>query len=313
MYSIGVDIGGMSIKVGIVDETGNIIVKCVKETECDVEKCVDNIYEQIMTVINDSHIEISQIRGVGIGCPGSVDRDTNTIGFLPNLGWNNVPIAELLSKKINLRICVGNDASAAVLGEYIYGVAKGYNDAIMITLGTGVGGGFIVNKKLFEGGKGKGGEPGHVTLILGGEKCGCGRSGCIESYVSASALIRQTKEAMLSNKHSKLWDAVDGDIEKVNGKTAFDMEDIDQTAKEIIDKYIMYLSESIMNLLNIFRPDIFIIGGGISKQGEKLTDRVTEYCKRFNYGYSGSPATKIVPASLGNDAGIIGAAALLDV
>ena len=171
---------------------------------------------------------------------------------------------------------------------------------------------FYLDGKLIEGGNSLGAELGHVTLVADGEPCACGRKGCVEQYVSASALIRDTKRAMLKDKNSSMWKAVGGDIEKVDGKTAFtEAKHGDESAITVIDNFVKYLGETIMSYSNIFRPDVFIIGGGISFQGEYLTDKIHEYCKKHNYGYKGLAPCKITTAKLFNDAGIIGAYCLV--
>jgi glucokinase len=230
---------------------------------------------------------------------------------LPNLGWESVAIADILKEHFDLPVKISNDANVAALGEAIYGVAKDYNDCVMFTLGTGVGGGIIINKKLVEGGWSRGAELGHVTLVLDGEQCTCGRKGCIERYVSATALIEQTKKAMIADKASKMWEFVQGDIEKVDGRTAFECSKLgDKSAEKVRDTYVMYLAESMMSMFNIFRPEAFILGGGVSAQGEYLIERLKKYCEKYSYGYHHAPKTEILEAKLGNNAGIIGAAAL---
>ena len=217
-----------------------------------------------------------------------------------------------MKEKLDTKIIISNDANVAALGEVIYGCAKGYKTCVMFTLGTGVGGGIIIDGKLFEGNESKGAELGHTTLILDGEPCGCGRRGCIEAYVSATALINQTKKAMNSDKNSKMWDFVGEDIENVDGRTAFESAKLgDKTACDVRDTYVKYLAESMMSMFNIFRPEAFILGGGVSAQGDYLIDRVKEYCEKFDYGYKAAPIPEILVATLGNDAGIIGAAALV--
>ena len=217
-----------------------------------------------------------------------------------------------MQKTFDTTINLSNDANVAVLGEAVYGVAKEYDTVVMFTLGTGVGGGMIIDKKLFEGGWSRGAELGHTTLVLNGRPCTCGRSGCVETYVSATALIADTKTAMLNDKNSKMWEYVQNDINKVDGKTAFECSKLgDKTAIQVVDTYVMYLSESIMNMLNIFRPEAFLLGGGICNQGEYLTDKIVEYLEKFDYGYKFAPKTKILIATLKNGAGIIGAAALV--
>ncbi len=313
MFSVGIDIGGMSIKVGLVDDCGKIIAQSRFRTEKTPDDMIKCMAEHISNLIDDNSLDVKDMLGIGIGCPGSVNGDTGMVEILPNLdGWIKIPIVAKLQNFFDVPIKISNDANVAALAEVLYGVAKDYDNAIMFTLGTGVGGGIILDKKLVEGGHSLGAELGHITLVLEGEECTCGRKGCIERYVSATALIEQTKCAMLADKNSAMWDFVNGDIDKVDGRTAFESaKKGDLTAKKVCDKYLFYLGESILNMLNIFRPDVFILGGGISAQGKYLTDRLQDYCEKFEYGYKMSPRTEIVTATLGNDAGIIGAAALL--
>ena len=312
MKAIGVDIGGMSIKVGLVDENGKIIGENRVKTAKTADRCLDNLFLQIRTLLNENNLTEKDIRGIGVGCPGLVDVEKGIVEHLPNLGWKSVPLVALLKEKFRTEIRISNDANVATLGEVLFGAAKGYDSAVMFTLGTGVGGGIVINGKLYEGGKGRGAELGHTTLIMNGAPCTCGRNGCVEVYVSATALIGQTKAAMRADGDSEMWKYVGGDIDAVDGRTAFECEKKgDPAAKRVVDNYVTYLSESIMNMLNIFRPPVFILGGGISKEGKNLTDRVTAYLEEFSYGYKFAPKTKIVTATLGNDAGIIGAAALV--
>lgn len=312
MYSIGVDIGGMSIKVGLVDDRGKIVAQTRVKTAQTADAVIEDIAKLISGLLEKHNIDKCQVKGIGIGCPGAVTRETGVVAFLPNLGWENVPLVDKLKKYHNVEIIISNDANVAALAEAIYGCAKDYNSSIMFTLGTGVGGGIIIDKKLIEGKFSRGAELGHTTLILGGKPCGCGRNGCVECYASATALIKQTKEEMMSNKNSAMWGFVDGDINKVDGRTAFECSKVgDVSAIKVVDQYVYYLSESILNMLNIFRPDAFIIGGGISAQGDYLIDKIKSYCAKFDYGYKNAPITEILTATLGNDAGIIGAAALL--
>lgn len=312
MYSIGVDIGGMSIKVGVVDDNGKILLQSRVKTANSALGVVEDIKYLINDLIDQLKISLEDIKGIGIGCPGAVNSEKGIVDFLPNLGWENVDIVSMLKKYFNVPIKISNDANVATLAEVIYGSAKGYNTAIMFTLGTGVGGGIVIDKKLFEGGFSRGAELGHITLFLDGEQCTCGRRGCIECYTSATALIKQTKVAMLSDNKSKMWEYVNNNIENVDGKTAFECAKLgDKTANEVVDKYVYYLAESMLNMFNIFRPEVFILGGGISAQGEYLINKLQQYCQKAEYGYKRAPKTNIVVATLGNDAGIIGAASLI--
>ncbi len=312
MYSIGIDIGGMSIKVGVVDKNGNIVAKNRSVTVNDTTQTFNNVVNQIDSLLLENNININNILGIGIGVPGFCDSKNLIIENLSNIGWGRFPLGAMLKEKYKVKVAMSNDANVALIGEVIYGSAKGFKDCVMFTLGTGVGGGAVIDGKLFEGGYSKGTEFGHTTLILGGEPCSCGRRGCLEKYASATALISQTKMAMNSNMSSKMWDFVNGDINAVDGRTAFECSKIgDQSAMEVVEKYVEYLSEGILSALNVFRPEIFLLGGGVSAQGDYLINKITEYCEKYNYGYKGAPKTIIKTAILGNDAGIMGASALV--
>lgn len=312
MKAIGVDIGGMSVKVGLVDENGFIIQKNVRKTAETPELVLNNIVEQINELLISNNITIEDIRGIGVGSPGLISSDKGIVDYSSNLKWDNVKVVKILSKAFNTNIKLSNDANVAALGETIYGAAKGYKNSVMLTLGTGVGGGVVIEGKLFEGWQSKGAELGHVSLNINGDKCSCGRRGCLEVYASATGLINQTKEQMLKDNDSLMWDYVDKDINKVNGLTAFECEKKgDASAKLVVDNYVSYLSEGILNMLNIFRPQVIIIGGGISGQGDNLRLRIVKYLEEYNYGYVNAPKTEVLMATLGNDAGIIGASALV--
>lgn len=309
---IGVDIGGMSVKYGLVNENGNILAKRTVKTEGTADSVIDTLGKALVAFLEENGLKKEEIEGVGIGCPGAITAATGTVEYSNNLGWKNVKLTDGLKKYLDTEYKVSNDANVAALGEATFGAAKEFSDVIMLTLGTGVGGGIVLGNKLYEGNESKGAELGHAVLVLGGEECTCGRKGCIEAYCSASALIRDTKRAMLRDTDSKMWDYANNDIHNVNGRTAFAMaRENDPAAVQVVNDYIMYLSESIMNYCNIFRPQAVVLGGGISGEGKYLIDRVTQYCKERHYGYQGTPEVKILSATLGNDAGIIGAAALL--
>ena len=309
---IGVDNGGMSVKYGLVNENGNILAKRTVKTEGTADSVIDTLGKALVAFLEENGLKKEEIEGVGIGCPGAITAATGTVEYSNNLGWKNVKLTDGLKKYLDTEYKVSNDANVAALGEATFGAAKEFSDVIMLTLGTGVGGGIVLGNKLYEGNESKGAELGHAVLVLGGEECTCGRKGCIEAYCSASALIRDTKRAMLRDTDSKMWDYANNDIHNVNGRTAFAMaRENDPAAVQVVNDYIMYLSESIMNYCNIFRPQAVVLGGGISGEGKYLIDRVAQYCKERHYGYQGTPEVKILAATLGNDAGIIGAAALL--
>lgn len=312
MYTIGIDIGGMSIKVGLVDQKGKIINKNSRKTADTAGEVISNIKNQIDELLKVNNITIADINGIGIGCPGSITSATGVVEYSNNLKWNKVPIVAELKKFFDVEIKISNDANVAALGEAIYGCAKDYNSSVMFTLGTGVGGGVVIDRKLFEGGESKGTELGHTTLIYNGLKCSCGRTGCVECYTSATALMRQGREAMELDKNSSMWKECGNDPQKLDGRIIFDCaKKGDETALKVVKTYATYLAESMLNMFNIFRPNAFILGGGVSAAGSFLTDMVVDYCEKENYGYTGTPKVKILLATLGNDAGIIGAAALI--
>lgn len=307
---IGVDVGGMSIKVGAVKDNGEIIFKdSIVTDSSNVDLFLADI-DKIVSKTVDSLKDKYEIKGIGFGIPGLVDNEEGTILKMANIKGKELKLRDKLSH-LNLPIYLSNDANVATLAEQKFGSAKGYSDVIMLTLGTGVGGGMIINNKLYEGYQGKGAELGHIMLILNGRSCGCGRKGCLETYASASGLLKSTKEYMEKYKDSLMWEYCDNDINKVNGLTSFECaKKGDKAANLLIDEYVMYLGEGMLDFCNIFRPQVIVIGGGISNQGDYLKDKLQNYLKEHNYGYEGAPETKVMIASFKNDAGIIGAASL---
>ena len=313
MYSIGVDIGGMSMKIGLVNEKGLVVdIATVTTGEYDApEVTIGNLNKAINELIAKQGLYKDDVNGVGIGVPGVVNLKTGMVDNAANLHWEYVPLQKMVEEGTGLHVRLTNDANAAALGEARFGFKWRYPNVVMLTLGTGVGGGLILDGKLYEGNQGKGAELGHSTLFLHGEHCNCGRDGCIEAYASATALMRDTKKAMVKNRDSKLWELVNGDIEQVNGKIPFDAAKAgDLTAIEVVDNYIMYLGEAILNFNNIFRPNAFILSGGVAKQGDYLISRLKEYCGKYDWGYKNTPVPELLIATLGYHSGIIGAASL---
>ena len=248
---------------------------------------------------------------MGIGAPGVVDGEKGIVLTSGNLGWENKPLAEDLSAKLGIPAVLTNDANAAAYGEYACGADSEYKSVVLITLGTGVGSGIVLNGKLYEGCAGAGAELGHEVIRVGGEKCACGRRGCFEAYASATALIKQTRRAMEKDRQSMLWRLCGGDINNVNGKTVFDAAAMgDKRAKRVVNNYLYYLSEGLANIANAFRPEAVLIGGGISAQGENLTKPLQKRVDKLMLGHGAYAPVKIKTASLGNDAGLMGAAML---
>ena len=315
MYAIGIDIGGTSIKWGLVTKEGKVVATDFMETIRgeDQNLTAYKLCDRLEQFIQKNNLTKKDIIGIGIGSPGMIDSKNGEVVFSNNLNWNNFPLAKIVQKKLGLTTKIGNDANVATLGEVKFGAGNKYKDVIMLTIGTGVGGGIVVDGKLVEGNKGGGAELGHITLKYDSDiRCTCGRYGCLEVYASATALIRQTKEAMELDHSSKLWDIVDHEIEKVNGKTVWDGYDMDDpTAIKVVNQYITYLGEGVLNYCNIFRPEAVILSGGIAKQGDRLIKLLTDYCEPRKYGYPGTPAVKLLIAELGYESGIVGAASLV--
>ena len=309
-YYIGIDLGGTYIKYGFVSEGGEIIGKGNVATPagCGYTETVEAIATATNGLANQNGVPIC---GLGIGAPGVVDGEKGIVRTSGNLGWENKPLAEDLSERLGIPVTLANDANAAAFGEYACGAGKQYNSIVLITLGTGVGSGIVLNGKLYEGNEGAGAELGHEVIRVGGEKCACGRRGCFEAYASATALIRQTKRAMEKDRQSKLWQLCEGDINNVNGKTAFDGAAVgDKAAKRVVNNYLRYLSEGLANIANTFRSEVILIGGGISAQGENLTVPLQKQVNKLMLGHGTYAPVKILAATLGNDAGLVGAAML---
>lgn len=311
-YYIGIDLGGTFIKGGIVNDIGEIIISDKVPTE--VEKGEKGVAANIARLANDlldrCNLKASDVEGLGIGSPGMIDGGEGTVVYANNLGWENFRICDELSRLMGgMTVKIGNDANVAALGEVRFGAARNYNSAIMITLGTGVGGGIVVDGKLIEGNKGAGAELGHIVIVHGGEQCSCGRRGCFEAYSSATALIRDTKRAMVAHPDSKMWEI--GELEGVNGKTVFDYAPVDTYAKEVLDSYIEHLACGLINYANIFRPEVILLGGGVCAQGDNLTKPLQKILDKEIYAGDKGPSIPILIAELENSAGLLGAAALL--
>ena len=309
-YCIGIDLGGTFIKGGLVDINGNIIV--FDKTPTEVEKgnlsICKNIASLIEQLIVKSGVPRSEIIGIGAGAPGMIDTKDGVLKCAENLLIENFPMAKTIKELTGFDVKMANDANAATLGEVKFGAAKNKNNVIMLTLGTGVGGGIVCNGELLEGNEGAGAELGHTVIAMGGELCSCGRRGCAEAYASATALIRETKKSMNAHKDSKMWEI---GIDNVDGKTAFDYAETDKYAKQVVDNYIYALATIIVNFANTFRPDAIILGGGVCAQGDSLIKPLTEIVNREIYGGKLGPQVPVLVAKLGNSAGVLGAAALV--
>ncbi len=295
---IGIDIGGTDTKIGLIDVHQHIIAKQTIKTNAvrPAEKVIDEIGKAVLALLEQQKIPMDQCVGVGIGVPGTVDRKQGIVRYSNNIGWEDVDVVKEMEAHLPIPIYIANDADCAALGETIAGAGRDYQDVIMLTLGTGVGGGIILDGSIYEG-KGIGGsELGHMVIVENGEQCTCGRKGCLEAYVSATALIRDARKSI---------------GKELTPEEIFSMAREDEVLKEIVDSYIRRLGVGIVNIVNIFRPQLVLLGGGIAAQGEVLTKPLSESMMQSCFGKNRSEIPEIRVASLGNEAGIVGAAGLI--
>lgn len=317
MYRIGIDLGGTNIAAGLVNEKFEIIAK--ESTPTLVGRPNLEIVRDIAALANklcaDAGIALSDVASLGIASPGIVDDATGCVVYANNLDFRNFPILPELHKLLDIaEMHIENDANAAAWGEAIAGAAKGSKSSVMITLGTGVGGGIVDGGKVYKGFNNAAGELGHIVIRVDGRPCTCGRHGCWEAYSSATGLINMTKEKIEECKQTgreTVMTRLVAEKGKVNGRTAFDGKRLgDAAACEVVDEYIKYLASGIASMINIFQPEVLSIGGGISNEGQYLLDLVIPKVHEQQYGTGLVPMTDIRIAQLRNDAGIIGAAVL---
>ena len=317
MYRIGIDLGGTNIAAAIVNNEFKIVKKMSIPTgrERDAALIMDDMAALCKNVCAEAGIDFAEIEAIGIASPGVANHTDGVVEYSCNLPFRKFPICAELGKRLGLsNIHVENDANAAAWGEAVAGAAKGTKDSVMITLGTGVGGGVIIGGKVFSGSNYAGTELGHIVIEVGGRQCGCGRKGCWEAYSSATGLIKMTAEKIdeceKSGRKTIMTEMV-AKHGKVSGRTAFDgYRAGDEAAKEVVDMYIKYLGSGIASMINIFQPEVLSIGGGISGEGQFLLDLLQPILSTETYGVGFVKPTKVVIAQLGNDAGIVGAAFL---
>lgn len=309
-YIVAIDLGGMSAKGALFSEDGKILTEDrVKTAACDgVEKTVQDLADMAQRLARQANVTFAQVQAVGVGAPGVVDSGSGRVLRWSNFNWNDVPLAQRLSERLQKPVFIANDANVAALGEATYGATAKYQSSILLTIGTGVGGGMVFDGKLIEGFKSAGAELGHVTIREGGLPCACGRRGCYERYASATALIKQTRHAMVEDLQSKMWQLADGKVENVDGRTAFEAaRQGDETAKKVVKQFVGYLSEGIADFVNILRPEAIVLGGGVANEGETLFEPLRKAVDERTYIAMDIVPLKIVGAKLGNRAGIYGA------
>ncbi len=311
MYKVGVDLGGTNIVAGVINDKYEIIGRAKLKTNVPrpAQEIMNDIVSCVKKAAQEAGISIDEIESVGVGTPGTVSKKTGSIEYANNLYFHHVPAAAMIEKQLPVKVYLENDANCAALGEAIAGAGAGKSDFVAVTLGTGVGTGYIHNGEIMTGCNSAGAEFGHMVIKFDGEMCNCGRRGCWERYASATALVNQTKAAMLENTDSVMWELTSGDINNVSGRTAFDaMRAGDVVGCDVVEQYIKYIAVGVVNLINALQPEIICFGGGISNEGESLLMRLRKHINEFRYSKYADTQTEICCAKLGNDAGIIGAA-----
>lgn len=317
MYRIGVDLGGTNIAAGIVDENFKLLFTDSVPTGADRAPALimDDMAALCRKLCADHGIELREIESIGIATPGIANHDTGVVEYANNLPFRKTPIADMLRERTGVaRVCIENDANAAAWGEAVAGAARGTTNSVMITLGTGVGGGIIIDGKVYSGFNYAGAELGHIVISVDGAPCSCGRHGCWEAYSSATGLIRMTREKIEACRKAgreTLLEKLAAEKGKISGRTAFDAKRAgDEAGAEVVADYVKYLAEGLANIVNIFQPQVISIGGGIANEKQYLLDLLLPEVHKRMYGGGIVTITDIRIAELGNNAGIIGAAML---
>ena len=310
MYTVGIDVGGMSIKAGIV-KGGEIISKLIKETNRNggVEDLVEDIEILVKDILVQNNINIEEVSNIGIGIPGIVTNDGGVTCV--NLGLKNALIAPMLQESFKgTKVSIGNDANVAALAEFAYGSMKGYDSGVMITLGTGIGGGVVVNGKLITGANGMGAEIGHMMISSNYFECNCGNNGCFETFCSATAIIKYAQKLVEEGRKTTIIEMAKNDINNITAKMVFDSyKENDEVAIEVVDRFKKYLAIGLANIINFIDPQVISIGGGVSNASDIMLDGLSEKVKQHLPFKEGNIAD-IVIAQFKNDAGILGASAL---
>jgi len=312
MNYLGIDIGGSNIAAAIVTGDYEIIGRSkvkVRKGIDSAEFC-DDIASSARIAAENAGVDLSSIAYCGIGCPGVISSHSGVLEYASNLGYSDLPLGYEIGRRLEMSTYIENDANCAALGEVCAGAAKDAESALVVTVGTGIGGGIVIDGRIYSGVNGIAGEIGHMVLFPGGDECSCGRQGCWEAYASAAALKRQTRAAMEANPDSLMWKYAPS-LDKVSGKTAFQAKrDGDATAAAVLESYIYYLATGLSNCINILQPEVVCIGGGMCNEGDDLMLPLREQVMRHRFGRGNIRQPRIVAAQLSGDAGIIGSAML---
>lgn len=311
MY-IGIDLGGTNIGIGVVDDENQLIYKDSIPTRKSLkfEDIADDIIELIKKALHGVSDTKNVVKGIGIGVPGIVNPNDSTVIECVNLKWKNIHIKEYIEGALDIPVFVGNDATVAGVAEFSVGAMKGASSGVLLTLGTGIGAGIIINSKVYDGAHGIGAEIGHLIVGENYFHCNCGRNGCLETFCSSTAIIKYAKKLIEEGQPSLIKELVNNDLEKINGKIIFEAAyKEDQVANEVVDRMVKYLAIGIVNTISILDPEVVVIGGGLSAAGYFLLSKVRKEVMERLY-FKDSEIAKIVLSEIGNDGGIIGAANL---
>lgn len=310
-YALGVDLGGTNIKIGIVSDKGKLVksISIKTEAECGPKNVIANIIKGVETILAKNKLKI---QGIGIGCPGVVSIKKGIVENAPNLpGWKNVKLGPIIKEKFGYKVHLENDANAAAIGELMFGAGKKFDSFVMVTLGTGVGGGIVFNKKIFRGEFGAAGEIGHISIDVNGPKCNCGSTGCIEAYAGNSYLKEQIRSELKDYPDSKVWKLIENDLSKVSPRIIqAASEKKDAYAKFVIERMGKQLGAALASLSNLLDISTFIIGGGVAGFGKPLLDSVRKTISE-RVLLSLRSRVLVIPAKLQNEAGIKGASSLV--
>ena len=304
---IGLDIGGTNIDVGLVDIKNRLRVRCSRKTQANrpLQEVISTIEDAIYEAMNEIQLPPFASEGIGVGCAGLVDAESGLVRLSENLHWQDVPIAAILEDRFEIPVRVENDANCALLGEWHMGAAAGARNVVMLTLGTGIGSGILVDGKIYRGAGGLAGEIGHTLLYMDGARCSCGRKGCAEAYLGAPALLRQIQQTMQTSPHTLLHERT-ASIPWLFECAAMG----DEAAQTCVQNYQRYLGELCVNLVNTFRPELILLGGGIANAGDALIGPVNQYVQEHAFGAQCGFVPQVKKAQLGDEAGVIGAACL---
>ena len=319
-YIVGVDLGGTSINVGVLPFDGGTVLgmrSLPTEQHRGAKFVVDRMIEMIRAAMKDAGheraIPADGFLGLGIGSPGPLDRATGTVLETPNLGWRNFPLRDLIANGIGLEAALDNDANCAALGEYWQGAGKDVRNLVAVTLGTGIGGGIVLDGQVFHGASDVAGEIGHMTIDSIGRKCNCGNYGCLEAYASGPAIAARAIEGLDAEGDSLLPALVGGKLERITAETVYEaIVAGDLYAKEVMKETAKFLGTGLANLINLLNPDMIVISGGVTRAGEHLLEPLRREVKKRSFR-EGFESCEIVSSELGGMAGVVGAAATFKV